>query len=170
MISINAVLIWRSAVWYRYLLQKLRAHLYKLRYYYRPQRSCEVYVFTSVCLSTGGAWSGGWYPSMHWGRPLPGETATAAGGTHPTGMHSCYYYYFDHCSVLVKLDFNWSWNNKVGTFKNTSNIPDKTSLPKSRGCLCLFFLTDIGASGGVNTRFPLFPVAKYYTIIFTMCI
>ena len=54
---------------------------------YRPQRSCEGYVFTGVCLSIGGgssvlgdllrggllqggAWSrGGWYPSMHWGRP-----------------------------------------------------------------------------------------------------
>ena len=30
------------------------------------------------------------YPSMHWGRhPPPGQTATAADGTHPTGMHSC---------------------------------------------------------------------------------
>ena len=34
---------------------------------------------------------GGWYPSMHWGRysPLPQQTATAGGSTHPTGMHSC---------------------------------------------------------------------------------
>ena len=31
----------------------------------------------------------GVYPSMHWGRhPLPHQTATAADGTHPTGMHS----------------------------------------------------------------------------------
>ena len=28
------------------------------------------------------------YPSMHWGRSPP-WTATAAGGTHPTGMRSC---------------------------------------------------------------------------------
>ena len=79
---------------------------------YRPQRSWEGYVFTGVCLSTGGclvpggawswvvsalgglvpgrggAWSGAWYPGMHRGSP-PGETATAADGTHPTGMHSC---------------------------------------------------------------------------------
>ena len=35
----------------------------------------------------GGAWSrGGW-----WRHP-PG-TATAAGGTHPTGMHSCYQWF-----------------------------------------------------------------------------
>ena len=60
-------------------------------HYYRPQRSCEGYVFTGVCLSTGGCllqgvaapggclvpgvcwvlggWclvlGGGWYPSMH---------------------------------------------------------------------------------------------------------
>ena len=25
-----------------------------------------------------------------WGACMAGETATAAGGTHPTGMHSCY--------------------------------------------------------------------------------
>ena len=31
-----------------------------------------------------GAWSGG----GAWWRPT--RTATAAGGTHPTGMHSCY--------------------------------------------------------------------------------
>ena len=35
----------------------------------------------------------GVYPSMHWGRPLPIPTATAAGGTHPTGMHSCCHFY-----------------------------------------------------------------------------
>ena len=42
------------------------------------------------CLVPGGGWSGGlgprgWVP----GEPNP-QTATAAGGTHPTGMHSCY--------------------------------------------------------------------------------
>ena len=31
-------------------------------------------------------WGG--YPSMYWGRPP--QTATAAGGKHPTGMHSCF--------------------------------------------------------------------------------
>ena len=38
------------------------------------------------------------YPSMHWAdSPPPGQTqhppttATAADGTHPTGMHSCFY-------------------------------------------------------------------------------
>ena len=34
-----------------------------------------------------GAWSGG---GGAWWRPPP--TATAAGGTHPTGMHSCFKY------------------------------------------------------------------------------
>ena len=43
-----------------------------------------------ACYRPGGACSrGGWYPSMDWGRPPPGETATAADGTHPTGIHSC---------------------------------------------------------------------------------
>ena len=41
------------------------------------------------CLVPGGVCSwGGWYPSMH--SLPPGETATAADGTHPTGMHSCF--------------------------------------------------------------------------------
>ena len=51
-------------------------------------------MFSQVsCLSTGGgvhdgghAWQGG----MHGrGVCMTGEMATAAGGTHPTGMHSC---------------------------------------------------------------------------------
>ena len=38
---------------------------------------------------TGGAWSGGcMVPGVPGGDPPP-PTATAAGGTHPTGMHSC---------------------------------------------------------------------------------
>ena len=35
-------------------------------------------------LVRGGAWSGGCLVET------PHPTATAAGGTHPTGMHSCY--------------------------------------------------------------------------------
>ena len=46
-----------------------------------------------VCSWWGVCSQEGWFPSMHWGRPppppLPGEMATAADGTHPTGMHSC---------------------------------------------------------------------------------
>ena len=103
---------------------------------------CESYVFTGVCLSTGGgspsketpwkeeppgretpqqvdppgretpqkeAFLAGRPPTPHSGRrhPLAGRfpgrktnprqrdpppTATAAGGTHPTGMHSCLFY------------------------------------------------------------------------------
>ena len=65
-------------------------------YFCRPQHSCGKVMFSqaSVILFTGGV-----YPSMHWGRhpprqtPLPWAdppppTATAAEGTHPTGMHS----------------------------------------------------------------------------------
>ena len=55
-------------------------------------------MFTGVCLSTGvGAWSRG-VPGPGGGVPGPGgawwrppRTATAAGGTHPTGMHSCFW-------------------------------------------------------------------------------
>ena len=50
-----------------------------------------------VC-SLGGAWSGGSGPGGSGSRGVPGlggawwrptRIATAAGGTHPTGMHSC---------------------------------------------------------------------------------
>ena len=73
---------------------------------------CESYVFTGVCLSVhvggclvlgaawsgrGGAWSTGCLlrggvcsPGGTWWRPP--RTVTAAGGTHPTGMHSCLRY------------------------------------------------------------------------------
>ena len=125
-----------------------------LDHHYRPQRSCESYVFVGVffnggggvcsraCLvpkegawSWGGAWSwkGGLVPggclggrclvpggmpglgpclvpgkclvpgglvSQHalWQTP-PGETATAADGTHPTGMHSCSFF-------ILEIDFD----------------------------------------------------------------
>ena len=95
--------------------------------FYRPQRSCEGYVFTHVCHSVheGGAWSwgclvpGGSAPGgPAWGCLFrggacsrgsalgegecgdPPETATVADGTHPTGMHS---YYFIVSSVFAKL-------------------------------------------------------------------
>ena len=66
---------------------------------YRPQRSWGKVIFSqaSVIVSTGiggawsrggGAWSGGECSrGGAWWRP-PG-TSTAAGGMHPTGMHSC---------------------------------------------------------------------------------
>ena len=43
-------------------------------------------VFTPVCHSVH---SGGVYPSIQWGLHPPKQMATEAGGTHPTGMHSC---------------------------------------------------------------------------------
>ena len=51
---------------------------------YRPQRSCEGYVFTGVCLSTGGG--GGWYPSMpcRWYPSMP--CSRSSGGCYPS-MH-----------------------------------------------------------------------------------
>ena len=78
--------------------------------HYRPQRSCEGYGFTPVCHSVHG---GGVCLSACWDTTPPREahthtlgkhtppgkhthtlpsweTAAAADGTHPTGMHSCY--------------------------------------------------------------------------------
>ena len=56
----------------------------KKKFSYRPQRSKvrQGSVFTRVCHSVHRA-------ARH-GPPLPTVTTTAADGTHPTGMHSCY--------------------------------------------------------------------------------
>ena len=44
-----------------------------------------------VCLVPGGAWSWGvGIPACTQAETPPGETATAADGTHSTGMHSCF--------------------------------------------------------------------------------
>ena len=43
-------------------------------------------VVGGACMAGGHAWQGG----MHGrGACMAGKTAIAAGGTHPTGMHSC---------------------------------------------------------------------------------
>ena len=70
---------------------------------YRPQTKLRKgYVFTPVYHSVHGG--GAVCPSASWdtppgqtpparhppGQPHPQQTATAADGTHPTGMHSCY--------------------------------------------------------------------------------
>ena len=52
-----------------------------------PRRGCLLW--------GGGAWSQGGWGQVVWSRGVPGvetppTTATAAGGTHPTGMHSCF--------------------------------------------------------------------------------
>ena len=68
------------------------------------------------CLVWGvGAWSGGLVVSQHALRqtPSPGETATAADGTHPTGMHSCF---FD----LLPLTHPCSINAQIG-----NNVTDR---------------------------------------------
>ena len=60
-----------------------------LLHFYRPQTKFAKVMFSQVCPSVRGgvhgrlcAWPGG-------GACMAGETATAAGGTRPTGMHSC---------------------------------------------------------------------------------
>ena len=74
-------------------------HDFTYVHFYRPQRSWGKVIFPQAsvillteeggCLVPGGACSWVWV----WSRGVPGgdlpTTATAAGGTHPTGMHSC---------------------------------------------------------------------------------
>ena len=51
-----------------------------LFYHYRPQRSCGKVMFTQASVTVHGECLAD---------PPPQQTATAADGTHPTGMHSC---------------------------------------------------------------------------------
>ena len=63
---------------------------------------CEGYVFTPVCqsfYSQGGLLPGG---CLLGGCGDPPEMATAAGGTHPTGIHSCLIYWL---SLM-----HWCWS------------------------------------------------------------
>ena len=58
---------------------------------YCPQRKFPKVMFSkvSVCLhGRGGVHGKGGH--AWWGACVAGETAIAEGGTHPTGMHSCY--------------------------------------------------------------------------------
>ena len=55
-----------------------------------------------ACVAGGHAWLGGhaWQGGVHdRGMCMARETATAADGTHPTGMHSCLLHFF----VFLKM-------------------------------------------------------------------
>ena len=66
---------------------------------YRPQRSCSKVIFSQACVKNSVHGGGGLPQCMLGYTPLdrppmgrhtpPQQTATAADGTHPTGMHSC---------------------------------------------------------------------------------
>ena len=47
------------------------------------------------------------YSNMHWGRHPPPPTATAMDGTHPTGMHSCFFYLFWLFFDLFRFRFHF---------------------------------------------------------------
>ena len=80
---------------------------------------CEGYAFTYVCLSTGGSrsLSGGGYPL--WGDFCPGGLChgdppygNERGGTHPTGMHSCFIFKFHqkNRTTWSKIFVAYSWS------------------------------------------------------------
>ena len=56
------------------------------------------YMFTGVCLSRGVTGPGGWCQGVPDG-DTP-QMATAVGGTHPTGMHSCLMIYL-YCEMII---------------------------------------------------------------------
>ena len=59
--------------------------------FYHPHRSCGKVMFLhlSVILSRGGVCLSACWDTPPGQTPPPQQTATAADGTHPTGMHSC---------------------------------------------------------------------------------
>ena len=101
---------------------------------YRPQRSCQGFVFTPVCLSTGGVvcLSACWdttpweqappreqahppeqAPPWEQAHPpqeqaLPQQTATVVDSTHPTGMHSCFTGVSVHRGVSLQRRPPWT--------------------------------------------------------------
>ena len=60
----------------------------------------QVVCMVGVCMVEWCAWQGG--------ACMEGETATTAGGTHPTGMHSCYKLWAISWKVLEEPSTLWS--------------------------------------------------------------
>ena len=54
---------------------------------------CGKVMFSQACAKNSVHRGSGVHPPGRHPSPTP-ETATAAGGTHPTGMHSCSHYEF----------------------------------------------------------------------------
>ena len=65
-----------------------------------------------------------------WGACVTGEMATAAGGTHPTGMHSCWKY-------------QTQYNNKYALTYRFSLIQDVPQDKLYRNSWNTFFLVDL---------------------------
>ena len=68
-----------------------------------------------VC-SQGGAWTqgGAWSRGVPGGRPPP-QTATAAGGTYPTGIHSCF---LVNCHLAGQLFTSFVSSNNKNAFSS----------------------------------------------------
>ena len=69
-----------------------------------------LFLLCAWCMAKGGAWGswqgGAWKGGVHGGGRVAGgmcvgEMATEAGGTHPTGMHSCFSNYDNMTSFLL---------------------------------------------------------------------
>ena len=113
-------------------------------------RSCHIYITVrnevakvmfsqvSVCLLQGGVpgSGGGGIPACTEADP-PGEMATAADGTHPTGMHSCLIIDFRHRQSMLS-QVNRGFSN-FGTFEKTRVAKYTPNEPKT--CLLLFGLS-----------------------------
>ena len=131
-----------------------------------------VILFTGVCFfpecitGQGGVWLG-WV-----GVFLPPEMATAAVGTHPTGMHSCWALWMPvfgwcgrtiariFCSLVSRqpcsLRFKMGWIHSHGAvhtcsknISNRSNVP-RIKTPKNVTCKRSIHAIGVGLPGGVK--------------------
>ena len=90
--NITFFIVNSSGVWNSFIfLNETCDNAAQMVYFYRPQRSCEGYVFTGVCLSTRGGYPSmpcRWYPSMPCSRSPGGACYTgvpALGGLPALG-------------------------------------------------------------------------------------
>ena len=62
-----------------------------------------VHVWQGACMAREHAWQGGMHGRGMHGRGcayVVAETATAVDGTHPTGMHSCFFIFYSQIPLL----------------------------------------------------------------------
>ena len=67
------------------------------------------------CAWQGACMAGGVHGRGHawWGVCMAGETATAADGTHPTGMHSCFKRNLDDISPFCGASNTHFWVSRI---------------------------------------------------------
>ena len=74
------------------------------------------------------------------GRQPPSRTATAANGTHPTGMHSCLYFIVEHILLEngIWVSILFVTHQHTGVLIHSTVITSKLTGNVDVGCFCGF--------------------------------